>query len=159
MEQGAGDLNPAPVAAIEQAHLVAPARAQLLALQFAFDALGRQLSGQAVQGGVVAQVLFDAEVQVQGALLEHHAEAGEGGARLAAQAVAADADLALLQVIEAGEQGDQGRLAGTVGAEQGGEAARRQAEAHLLQGVTRSIGEAHAGQFQGTHGVTTTPQG
>ncbi|MCY1542827.1 hypothetical protein D9M68_785970 [compost metagenome] len=147
------------MAAIEQAHLVASARAQLLALQFPLDALGGKPARQAVEGGVVTQVLFDGEVQVQGALLEHHAEPGQGGARLAAQTMAADTDLALLQVEEAGEQGDQGGFAGTVGAEQGREAARRQAKVHLLQGAARPIGEAHAGQFQGAHGVTTTPQG
>ena len=103
VQQGAGDFHPPAVAAIEVADLVVAALAQLLAGQFGVDALARQGRGHAVQGGVVAQVLFHAQVQVQGALLKHHTELAQGLAWLAAQAVAEHLDLALLQVVEAGE--------------------------------------------------------
>ena len=46
----------------------------VLARQLAVDPFVRHAAREAMQGGVVAQVLLDAQVQVQGALLEHHAE-------------------------------------------------------------------------------------
>jgi len=65
----------------------------------------------------------------------------------------------VLQVVEAGKQGDQGRLAGAIGAQQRGEAPGRQAETHLLEGFALAVGEAHITDVEGIHGVTTTPQG
>ncbi|MNV91279.1 hypothetical protein D3C71_1857580 [compost metagenome] len=94
-----------------------------------------------MQGGVVAQVLLHAQVQIQGALLEHHAELAQCLTRLLAQAAAHHLDIALLQVVEAGEQGDQGRLAGAVRPQQRGEAAGRNLEADALQGLARAVGE------------------
>ena len=73
----AGDLDASAVTAVEFTHLAAAPFAELLALQLEFDAFIRQGPRHAVQGGVVAQVLLDGQVQVQRALLEHHAEAGE----------------------------------------------------------------------------------
>ena len=93
MQQRAGDLDASAVAAVEFTHLAAAPFAELLALQLEFDAFIRQGPRHAVQGGVVAQVLLDGQVQVQRALLEHHAEAGERLARRLAQAEAGDADL------------------------------------------------------------------
>lgn len=93
MQQRAGDLDASAVTAVEFTHLAAAPFAELLALQLEFDAFIRQGPRHAVQGGVVAQVLLDSQVQVQRALLEHHAEAGERLARRLAQAEAGDADL------------------------------------------------------------------
>lgn len=71
----------------------------------------------------------------------------------------ADPDLAALQVIEPGEQGDQGRFARAVGSQQRGETPRGQAEADLVQRLPGAVGEAQVADVQGVHGVTTTPQG
>ncbi|MNZ81249.1 hypothetical protein D3C78_999090 [compost metagenome] len=159
VQQRAGDLHPAAVAAVERAHRLAAAFGELLAPQFQLDALGGQRARQAVQGGVVAQVLLDGQVQIEGALLEHHADLRQRAARLLADRAVAEADVAFLQVVEAGEQGDQGRLAGAVGAEQGVEASGHQGEVELDQRLARAVGEADAGHFQADHGVTTTPHG
>lgn len=91
MQQRAGDLDASAVTAVEFTHLAAAPFAELLALQLEFDAFIRQGPRHAVQGGVVAQVLLDGQVQVQRALLEHHAEAGERLARRLAQTEAGDA--------------------------------------------------------------------
>ncbi|MNP39522.1 hypothetical protein D3C76_1331010 [compost metagenome] len=65
----------------------------------------------------------------------------------------------MLQVVQAREQGDQGRLTGTIGAQQCGEAPRCQAETDLPECLALAIGEAHVTDVEGIHGVTTTPQG
>src|SRR3546814_8969296 len=91
------------------------------------------------QGGEVAQVLRDGEVEVQGLRLEHDAERGEGAAARLAQAVAGDLDVAASAVEEAGNQGEQRRLAGAVGPEQGGDAARPDREGHVLKRLRLAI--------------------
>src|SRR3546814_4659462 len=58
------------------------------------DAPARRAARQPAQGGEVAQVLRDGEVEVQGLRLEHDAERGEGAAARLAQAVAGDLDVA-----------------------------------------------------------------
>ena len=119
------------------------------ASQLRVDPRLRLAPAQAVQGGVVAQVLLDAQVQVQGALLEHHTELAQGLARLPGEVAAEHADLALLQLEEAGEQGDQGRLAGAVGAEQGVEVAGFDAQRDALEGFDAVVvGLAEIGDLQ-----------
>ncbi|OWK40120.1 hypothetical protein PSOLE_37780 [Pseudomonas oleovorans subsp. oleovorans] len=112
-----------------------------------------------MQRGMIGEVLLHREVEIQRALLEHHAELTQRLAWLLAQAVAEDADIALLQVVQAGEQGDQRGLAGAVGAEQGTEAAWRQIEGQVVERLAGTIGETDAAHLQRIHGVTTTPQG
>ncbi|MNT17933.1 hypothetical protein D3C72_1531140 [compost metagenome] len=65
----------------------------------------------------------------------------------------------MLQIIEPGQQGNQGRLAGAVGPQQRGETPGFQAETHLAQGLPGAVGKAQVADFKGVHGVTTTPQG
>ena len=133
--------------------------AEILAQQLLFDARLCLAPWHAVQGGVVGEVLLHREVEVQRALLEHHAQLAQRLARGVAQAVAEDADIALLQVVQASEQGDQRGFAGAVGAEQGAEAAGRQFEGQLVERTAGAVGEAERLHRQGGHGVTTTPQG
>ncbi|MNI17317.1 hypothetical protein D3C73_706850 [compost metagenome] len=85
MQQGAGNFHPATMAAIEFAHPFAAALGQGLAGQFGVDPKVGLAPGQAMQCRVITQVLLDAEVQVQGALLEHHAQLPECRACRAAQ--------------------------------------------------------------------------
>src|SRR3546814_9693508 len=98
------------------------------------------------QGGEVAQVLRDGEVEVQGLRLEHDAERGEGAAARLAQAVAGDLDVAASAVEEAGNQGEQRRLAGAVGPEQGGDAARPDREGYVLKRLRLAIGVGEIGR-------------
>src|SRR3546814_13391555 len=80
------------------------------------------------QGGEVAQVLRDGEVEVQGLRLQHDAERGAGAAARLAQAVAGDLDVAASAVEEAGKQGEQPRLAAPVGPDPGGDASLQSRE-------------------------------
>ncbi len=147
------------MSAIEFANLAFAPLAKLLAIQLHFDPVIGNLARHAMQGGVIAQVLLDAEIQVQRALLEDHPKPPQGFARLAAQTEARHLDVALLQVVEARQQGDQRRFSGSVGAEQGGEAARCRVETDVSQRLTFPVGKANAIDLQGRHGATTTPQG
>lgn len=108
MQQGAGNFHPPAMPAIEFAYPFAPAFGQGLAGQFRLDPQGALAPGQAMQRRVIAQVLLDAEVQVEGALLKHHAQLPERRAWRSGQRAATDADVTVLHVIEPGEQGDQG---------------------------------------------------
>ncbi|MNU90805.1 hypothetical protein D3C71_806820 [compost metagenome] len=85
MQQGAGNFHPATMAAIEFAHPFAATVGQGLTGQFGVDPKVGLTPGQAMQCRVITQVLLDAEVQVQGALLEHHAQLPECRACRAAQ--------------------------------------------------------------------------
>ena len=81
---------------VEFADLAAAAFAELLALQFQLDTFVRHGSWHAMQRRVVAQVLLHRKVQVQRALLEHHAKTRKGLARRFTQIEAGDTDLPLL---------------------------------------------------------------
>ncbi|MOA25421.1 hypothetical protein D3C78_1461450 [compost metagenome] len=78
VEQGAGDLDPAAMATVEVAHPFMAPLGQVLAGQFGVDAGAALAPRKSMQRQVIAQVLFNAQVQVQGALLEHHAQLAQG---------------------------------------------------------------------------------
>lgn len=80
MQQRAGNFHPPPMADVQLTHTIAPAFTKALAGQFGFDPQVALTPRQAMQGGVVAQVLLNAQVQVQGALLKHHAQLAQGRA-------------------------------------------------------------------------------
>ena len=131
MQQGAGNLDPAPVAAVECANPFVLALAELLAGQFGVDPLPGLTSRQPVQRGVVGEVLAHAQIQIQRALLKHHAELAQRRARVLADRQTVEQDVALLQGIKPAEQGNQRRLARTVGAQQRVQATRLTGEIHL----------------------------
>src|SRR5688572_9814827 len=72
MQQRAGDFYPPTMAAIEFAHPLATALSQRLARQFGVDPKAGLAPGQTMQRGVITQVLLNAKIQIQSALLEHH---------------------------------------------------------------------------------------
>src|SRR5690606_5027714 len=159
VEQGAGNFDPPAMAAIELSHSAFAPLNKLLALQFLLDAFVGQKAWHTVQSRVIAQVLLDAQVQIQGALLEYHTQAPQGFPRLRAQAETSHADFALLQFVKLGEQGDQRGFACAIGAEQGSETPCRCAKADVTQCLSITIGEAEVLDLQYVHGVTTTPHG
>ena len=109
-------------------------------------------AADAVQGGEVAEILHDAEVEVERRLLEHHAHVAQRRHRIARQVVAQHAHAARLRLQEAGGDGEQRRLAGPVRAQQRGEAAGLHGEAHAVQRGPALVGEAHVLHGQGGTG-------
>jgi hypothetical protein len=149
VQERAGDLEPPLHPAAQRADLGGPAVGEVEPGQHLRDALAGQSTAQPVERAGVAQVLLDAEVDVERRPLEHHPHGSQRGARLAAQVVAADRDAALLGREQAGDQGHQRRLAGAVGPEQGREPARRHGEAHLVEGARLArVAEADPANLQ-----------
>ncbi|MNI49848.1 hypothetical protein D3C73_1044830 [compost metagenome] len=85
VQQCPGDFHPTAMAAIELAYPFATPLGQRLARQFGIHADRALAPRQAVQCRVITQVLLDAQIQVQCALLEHHAQLLQRRARCIAQ--------------------------------------------------------------------------
>ena len=98
----------------------------------------------AVQVGVEQQVGHHRQVQVERALLEHHAQPGQRAAGVAAHVVAQHLDAALVGREQAGEQLQQGGLARAVGAEQREHFAGLQAHTHALERGFAGVGLVQA---------------
>ncbi len=92
VQQRARDLDPPHLAAREIAHLVAGAIGKPDARQHLGGAHARLAPADAVQGGVIQQVLHHREIEVERARLEHDAEEPQRLARRARDVMAEDAD-------------------------------------------------------------------
>ena len=97
-----------------------------------------------VQRRVVGEVLPEREVAVERPALEHHADAGERLAGLAARVETRDLDPAGGAVVEPGDEREERGLAGAVDAEEGGEGAARHGEAHVAERLEPPEPVAHA---------------
>ena len=97
-----------------------------------------------MQVGVKTQVALDAEIHVQGALLEHHADVAQRGHRVVADRVAGDHRVASIGDEQAGEQLEQGGFAGAVGPQQGHEAAGLQRHGQSVERDPRAVALAQA---------------
>ena len=86
----------------------------------------------AVQGGVIEQVLRHREIEIERARLEHDAEQPQRLAGRAADVVAENADASVLDAEQPRDQREQRALAGAVEAEQRGEARRRHREVDVV---------------------------
>src|SRR5690349_18490624 len=94
VEEGAGDLDTPLLPTTELPDAVPPPLAERHAVELDGNpALGFN-AGQPVQRGVVAQVLFDREIEIERRLLEHDADARERGRGIAVNSGAVDADRA-----------------------------------------------------------------
>ena len=101
--------------------------------------LARLAAADAMQRGVVDEVLLDGNIRVERARLENDAELAERRARLTRDVMAPDGNPALARAVEASDQREQRRLAGAVQAEQDRERARRDGEADPLERTPRAI--------------------
>jgi hypothetical protein len=84
VQQRASDLDPPHLASREVANLVAGAILKTDTFEQGPRAQPRLRRADPVQCGLVAQILHDREIKVEGALLEHHPEPAQrlpGGAR------------------------------------------------------------------------------
>ena len=93
----------------------------------------RLAPADAVQRGVIEQIVHDGDVEIERARLEHHAQQAQRLARLARHAMAEHVDRSVLRVVEPRDQREQRGLAGAVQAEQRGEARLRHGQADVLQ--------------------------
>src|SRR4051794_38577039 len=98
----------------------------------------------AVQRGVIKQILPDREVEIERAWLEHHAEQPERFARRNADVMAENADAPALNPEKPRDQREQCALAGAVKAKQRREARRRNGEVDVDEGAPRAVGVADA---------------
>ena len=133
VQQGAHQFHLAPRAAREAAHHGPGLIAQAHGRQPVGDALFGHRARQAVQVGVEQQVGHHREVHVERALLEHHAQRSERTAGVALHVVAHHHDRALVGAEQAGQQLQQGGLAGAVGPQQGQHFTGLQRHAHALE--------------------------
>src|SRR5712664_1816056 len=151
MQQGARDFQPPHLAAREIAHLAAGAVGKADARQHFTGAQARLAPIDAVQGGVIQQVLRDREIEVERARLEHHAQQPQRFAGLTADVVAEDADASGLDTEQPRDQREQRALAGAVEAKQRREACRRDGEVDVDEGASGAIGMADAVDRQRGH--------
>ena len=148
VQQRARDLDPAHLPAREIADLAAGAVGELDAREHSSARCARVAPADAVQRGVIEQVLHHREIEVERARLEHDAHQPQRLARLAADVMAEDADVAGLDAEQPRDQREQRALAGAVQAEQRGEARRRHGEVDIDQGAARAVGMADAADRQ-----------
>jgi hypothetical protein len=94
--------------------------------------------------GVIDQVLLEAQIVIEAAALEHHAQTLERRHRLPAHVVAQNANFAADIVVEPGGQREQRRLARPIRAQQHDKAAARHRQRHIVerQGLPEAMAEA-----------------
>src|SRR5258706_14850626 len=140
MQQRARDFKPPHLAAGEVADLAGSAVGKADAREPLTGAHARLAPVDAVQGGMIQQVLRDREIEVERARLEHHATEPVRFAGLKADVVAEDADASGLDAEQPRHQREQRAFAGTVEAKQRREACRRDGEIDVDQGASSAIG-------------------
>src|SRR4029077_8900493 len=102
------------------------------------------MPADAVQGGVVEQVLPNRKVEIKRARLEHHPEQSQRFARSQSDLGAEDADAPALNSKQPRHQGEQRALAGAVETKQRREARRCHAEIDVDKSVAIAVGMADA---------------
>ena len=116
VQQGAGQFQAPALAAAELAHLLVGAVGEADAQQGLGDARPCTLRVEPLQGAEVTQVLPRRQIQVQGRLLEHHADVRQGAGTIVAEIAPENANAALATQEQARDQREQRRLAGAVDA-------------------------------------------
>src|SRR4051812_11100485 len=143
MQQRAGNLDLPHLPAREVAYLVMRALRQRDTLQQLIGAGACLPLADAVQGGVIDQILNDGEIEIEGARLKHHADRTQGLARRAHDVMTENPDVAALNGIETRNQRKKRALSGAVESQQNGESGWRDRESHVDQRRTRPITMAH----------------
>jgi hypothetical protein len=102
VDQRAGDLGPPALAARQRRDAAWSRVGQADLCQNLGGADQRLTPGDAMQGGVIGQVLRHRQIGIQRARLKHHAQPRQGRAGRAAQVMAGDADMARAYCRKAG---------------------------------------------------------
>jgi hypothetical protein len=129
----------AGVAARQLSHLAVEVGLDAEPRAVLLDALLGSAARQPLQVGLEQQVAPDAEVEIEGDLLEHHADVPQRRGRCMALRVPRHLDLAFVGGEQAGQHLEQRRLAGAVGAQQRDELARLDMQRQRLQRGARAV--------------------
>src|SRR4051812_33752988 len=144
VQQRPRDLEPPHLTAREVAHLAARAVGKPDPCEFVAGAPARLAGIDAVQGGVILQVLRDREIEVEGTRLEHHAHSTQRLAGITPDVITEHGDLSVLYAEQPGDEGEQRALAGAVEPEQRRKTCRRHGETDIVQCFASAIGMADA---------------
>src|SRR5262245_36592062 len=163
VQQRAGDLDAPHLSAGQVTHLVAGAIGERDAGEHVIGALAAVALADAVQRGMVGQVLDHRQIEIERAGLEHHADQAQRLARRAFDVVPEDADATALHAVEAGHQREQRALARAVEAEQHREGRGRDRKAHVVERLAGAIEVADAfdrdgGRLGGAHSMHHEPR-
>ena len=101
------------------------------------------LRGDAVQAGVEQEIAGHGELEIEGRLLKHDAEPRQRRHRVAPHVVAHDGDVAGIRDEQAGQELEQRRLAGAIGAEERDELARECSETDPVDRADRAVALDH----------------
>src|SRR5579871_3203381 len=118
MQKRARDLDPPRLTAREEAHFVARAVGKPDTGELDRLPCARFTPAYTVQGAVIGEVLRDAEIRVEGALLKHDAKSRERCAAVARDVVAKDSYLSRFTHIKMGDHREERALAGAVQAQE-----------------------------------------
>src|ERR1700691_1515007 len=140
MDERAGDLHPAHLAAGKLSHAILGAVGEADALKQRAAPSARIGAGDAMQRRLIAEVLIDGEVEIERAALKDDADPGERGAALTADVEAEHADGAAAGGVEVSDDRKQRALARAVEADQYGESRRRDLEAHIVERLAGAVG-------------------
>src|SRR5215471_1280080 len=156
MQERAGNFDAPHLTAGEVAHFIVRAVRQRDARQHLIGARAAVVLADAVQGGVVGQILNHGEIEVERALLEYDADHAQSLARRMSDVAAENPDMTALDRVEARDQREQRALSGSVEAEQNGEGGWRDGEGHVVERLTPAVAMAHAfdgdgGRVDGRH--------
>src|SRR5215467_13610927 len=156
MQERAGNFDAPHLTAGEVAHFIIRAVRQRDPRQHLIGARAAVVLADAVQGGMVGQILDHGEIEVERALLEYDADHAQSLARRMSDIAAENPDMTALDGVEARDQREQCALSGSVEAEQNGEGGWRDGEGHLVERLTPAVAMAHAfdgdgGRVDGRH--------
>ena len=118
VQQRASDLETSHLSAGQVAHLVLGALGERNAREDVIRTLSTFAVADAVQRRMVGQVLDDREIEIEGARLEYDADHAQRFARRRSDVVAENADMTVLNRVEARQQREQRALPSPVETEQ-----------------------------------------
>src|SRR6516164_8336656 len=124
MQERAGNFDAPHLTAGEVTHLIVRAIRQRDARQHLIGARAAVVLADAVQGGMVGQILDHGEIEIERALLEYDADHAQSLARRMCDVAAENPDMTALDGVEARDQREQCALSSSVEAEQNGEGRR-----------------------------------
>lgn len=107
VEERPGDFDPSPMTAIEISNDFLITVPHFQSFQFLINSSLTRSAVEAVQGGVIEEVLPDGEIQIQCGLLEHDPQGGQRLKWRATEVVACNLDGSGSRVIESGDQREE----------------------------------------------------
>src|SRR3984957_2461242 len=138
------DLDPPHLTAGKEAHLVADPVGETDARELHRPSLARFTPSDAMESAMIGQILRNAEIGVQRALLKHDAKSRKSGAAVTRDVAAENAHHPRSAYIKMRDHREECTLARAVQTQEHGEARGRDVEAPIIQRDPRSIGVRYA---------------